>query len=236
MSALQRAGAVVRRSARGLLFLLGFMAGAATAEPVAVELVLAVDASVSVNDGEFDLQVGGLARALRSDEVIQALRAVGDEGIAVAVYQWGNADEQRLVVDWMHVRDRRDAQALSARIAAAPRIFVGGATVIRSALDFATGLFEDNGFEGRRRVIDISADGRNNRGRSPADARDRAVGRGITINALAILNDEPLLDRYFDAEVIGGPGAFVEPAAAYLDFLKAIKRKLIREITGDPLS
>jgi len=235
MSALQRAGAVVAQGARGLL-LMGFLAGVAAAEPVAVELVLAVDASVSVSEGEFDLQVGGLARALRSDEVIQAIRAVGDQGIAVAVYQWGNIDEQRLVVDWMHVRDRRDAQALAARIAATPRLFVGGATVIRSALDFALGLFDDNGLEGRRLIIDISADGRNNRGLSPVEARDRAVARGITVNALAILNDEPLLDRYFAAEVIGGPGAFVEPAAGYLDFLEAIKRKLIREIAGDPVS
>lgn len=236
MGAIQRAGAVVRRSVGGLALLAAALAGSAGAEPVAVELVLAVDASVSVSDGEFDLQVGGLARALRSEEVVAAIRAVSEQGIAVAVYQWGNVDEQRLVVDWIRVRDRRDAQALAARVAAAPRLFVGGATVIRSALDFAAELFDDNGFEGRRHVIDISADGRNNRGLSPSDARDRAVGRGITINALAILNDEPLLDRYFDAEVIGGPGAFVEPAAGYLDFLDAIKRKLIREITGDPVS
>jgi len=204
-------------------------------EPVALELLLAVDASVSVTDREFDLQVGGLARALRSETVARAIESTPG-GIAVAVYQWGNVDEQRVVVDWIHVSGRRDALALSARIAAMPRLFVGGATVIRNALDFAIGLFDDNGFEGERRVVDISADGRNNRGLSPSEARDRAVGRGITINGLAILSEEPFLDRYFDAEVVGGPGAFIEPASGYFDFVEAVERKLIREITGGPSS
>jgi Protein of unknown function (DUF1194) len=205
----------------------------AAAEPVALELVLAVDASVSVTDREFDLEVGGLARALRSEQVVQAIESTPG-GIAVAVFQWGNVDEQRVLVDWIRVAGRRDAYALSARIAAMPRVFVGGATVIRNALDYAVGLFDDNGFEGERRIIDISADGRNNRGLSPAGARDRAVGRGITINGLAILSEEPFLDRYFETEVVGGAGAFVEPVTSYFGFLEALERKLIREIVGEP--
>ncbi len=208
----------------------------ARAEPVALELVLAVDASVSVSDREFDLQVGGLARAFRSAAVIRALGTVGGRGIAVAVYQWGNIRQQRLVVDWMRVFDGPSARALSARIGGGPRAFVGGATAIHSALEFALPLFEQGPFEGRRRVIDLSGDGRNNRGISPRSARDRAVEKGITINGLAILNDVLFLDDYFLLNVIGGPDAFVEPAEDYADFARAIELKLIREISGQPSS
>jgi hypothetical protein len=208
----------------------------ARAEPVAVELLLAVDASVSVNPNEFDLQVGGIARAFRSEEVLEAIRAVGADGIAVAVYHWGNVRQQRLAVDWMRVDDAASARALAARIAAAPRAFVGGATAIHSALDFAVPRFDENRFEGRRRVLDLSADGRNNRGVSPEAVRDRAVARGITINGLAILNDVPFLDDYFHRRVIGGAQAFVEVADDYDDFARAIRAKLVREITEQPAS
>ena len=52
-------------------------------------------------------------------------------------------------------------------------------------------LFEHNGFEGVRRVIEISGDGYNNRGRPVEDARDEAVATGIRINGLPIVNDRP---------------------------------------------
>ncbi len=227
-----------RWGAVAALALIGNLTISATgrAEPVALELLLAVDASVSVNATEFDLQVGGIARAFRSAAVLGAIRAAGAEGIAVAVYHWGNVEQQRLAVDWMRVHDASSARALAARIAAAPRAFVGGATAIHSALDFAVPRFDDNGFEGRRRVLDLSADGRNNRGTSPETARDRAVARGITVNGLAILNDVAFLDDYFHARVIGGAAAFVEPADDYDDFARAIEAKLVREITGQPSS
>ena len=134
----------------------------------------------------------------------------------------------------MRVRDSRGARALAARIAAAPRAFLGGATAIHSALDYAIPRFDQNDFEGRHRVLDVSADGRNNCGTSPERARDRAVARGITINGLAILNDVLFLDDYFHRRVIGGAAAFVEPAEDYDDFARAIEAKLVREITGQP--
>ena len=202
------------------------------AELVSLELILAVDSSVSVSDAEFDLQIGGLARALRSETVLRAIRAAGSGGVAIAVYHWGNINQQRLTVAWTRIRDRRSAHALAARIAGTPRAYVGGATAIHSALDYAIPLFDDNRFEGRRRVIDISADGRNNTGISLTAARDRAVAQGITVNGLAILNDVPFLDDYFAANVIGGADAFVEPATSYQDFARAIERKLAREING----
>ena len=49
--------------------------------------------------------------------------------------------------------------------------------------------------------------------------------------SLAIINDEPYLEQYYREHVIGGPGAFVMVAADYKDFIEAIRRKLLRELS-----
>jgi hypothetical protein len=54
----------------------------------------------------------------------------------------------------------------------------------------------------------------------------------VTINALAILNEEPDLLAHYRAEVIGGPGAFAMECADYLAFAEAIRQKLLSEFTG----
>jgi hypothetical protein len=87
-------------------------------------------------------------------------------------------------------------------------------------------------FLGIRRVIDISGDGANNRGRAVTLARDEAVRDGVSINGLPILALEPDLDRYYYDNVIGGPGAFMVPARNYDTFADAILKKLITEIAG----
>ena len=83
-----------------------------------------------------------------------------------------------------------------------------------------------------RRKIDVSGDGHANEGLRPERVRDFAVSSGITINGLAIINDEPYLEEYYRRHVIGGPGAFVLVAADYHDFVEAIRRKLLRELTS----
>ena len=53
-------------------------------------------------------------------------------------------------------------------------------------------LFPQSPFKAERRVIDISGDGSNNRGRSVQRARDEAVMPDVTINGLPILAFEPV--------------------------------------------
>ena len=95
-------------------------------------------------------------------------------------------------------------------------------------------LFPRSPFRGRRRVIDVSGDGSNNRGRPVTLARDEAVAAGIGINGLPILALEPDLDRYYQDNVIGGPGAFVVRREDYETFADAILKKLITEIAAKP--
>ena len=71
-------------------------------EPVDIELVLAVDMSISVDGGELDLQRQGLVAAFRDPAMIEAIRA-NAQGVAVSVVLWAGADQQRTVVDWARI-------------------------------------------------------------------------------------------------------------------------------------
>ncbi len=208
----------------------------AAVRPVDLELVLAVDISSSVSREEFQLQAQGLATAFRDPAVVQAIAAAGDLGIAVALVQWSDNRRQFLATDWTLVSDAPSADAFAETLAVMPRRVVGGGTAIGGALAFSVKQIESNAFAGLRKVIDVSGDGRTNQGRPDIPLRDMAVARGVTINGLAIRNEDPELDRYYRANVIGGPGAFVVTANDYRSFAEAILAKLVREITGPPVA
>jgi hypothetical protein len=230
----------VVRAAGGAMFLALLLNGNASVaqgrQPVDLELVLAVDTSSSVSPGEFNLQMQGLAEAFRSPAVHGAIQSTGDLGIAVAMVQWSDNRKQTLAIDWQIVGDAGSAEAFADEIDATPRFLIGGGTAIGGALNFAAAQLRINDFEGRRKVIDVSGDGRTNQGSNPARARDDAVAEGITINGLAILNEDGLVDRHYLANVIGGTGSFVMRADDYADFARAILEKLIKEISGVPIA
>ncbi len=200
--------------------------------PVELELVLAVDASSSVSASEFELQIQGLAQAFRDPRVLQAIRATGELGVAVSLVQWSDHRKQFLAVDWTLVADPDGAGAFADKVADTPRFVIGGGTAIGDVLKFAMRLLDGNDFQGRRQVIDVSGDGRANQGAAPAGLRDQAVALGITINGLAILNEDSTVADYYRDQVIGGDGAFIVTANDYESYAQAILTKLIREIAG----
>ena len=209
------------------------------AEPVDLALVLAVDSSPSVNSYEFNLQMGGLADAFRDGAVLNAIKAAAPNGIAVTLVLWASPERQALAFGWTEVRDAASAEAVARMIDLTPRLVDGGGTAISDAIDFSIRLLD--GVAATRRVIDVSGDGRNNMGNatlatSPLPASPRAVAAGITVNGLAILNEDPTLDSYYLSHVIGGADAFVLTADDYEDFGRAIRLKLITEITGAPVA
>jgi hypothetical protein len=198
-----------------------------------LQLVLAVDASGSVDQYRFDLQKRGYVAAFRHARVLEAIRSGPSQAIAVTMLQWTGPMMQVHVVGWTRVGDPESAGAFAAAVERAPRQLFGGGTSISGAIDYATTLFPRSPFRAARRVIDISGDGSNNRGRSVTNARDEAVAAGIGINGLPILALEPDLDRYYYDSVIGGPGAFVVAAKDYETFGEAILKKLITEIASN---
>lgn len=199
---------------------------------VDLQLVLAVDASGSVNQRRFELQQQGYVAAFRDPRVLHAIQSGATQAIAVTMVQWTGPELQVQVLPWTLINDAATAHAFAAAIAATPRHLFSGGTSISGVIDYAVPLILKSPFQGTRRVIDISGDGSNNRGRPAASARDDAVRAGIVINGLPILALEPRLERYYTDHVIGGPGAFAIAAESYETFAEAILKKLIREMAA----
>ena len=203
---------------------------------VALELVLAVDCSSSVDEDEFELQMRGLARAFEHPGVLGALEQTGTKGIAVALMQWSGAGQQAIAIDWQLINSSESALAFSRELDATPRFVSGGATAIGPAIEVAKLMLEQNAYLGERMVIDVSGDGRANEGGPASVPRLKANRAGITVNGLAILKDEPDLAVYYVAGVVGGPGAFLLTADDFNDFARATRRKLYFEISGPPIA
>jgi hypothetical protein len=218
-----------RRTLSGLALAAGLRPALAQT-PVDLLLVLAVDASGSVNRERFELQKRGYAAAFRDPRVLAAIRGGSLGGVAVTMTQWTGPTMHADVVPWMAVSDARSAEAFAAAVDAAARALFGGGTSLSGAIDHAMALLSACPFEGTRRVIDISGDGANNRGRPAQEARDAAVAAGIVINGLPIPWIEPDLEQRYRNDVIGGPGAFVVVAEDFAAFGRAIVTKLVAEI------
>ena len=223
------------RALQRLIVLLAALAAfdhPARAQPATTDLllVLAVDASGSVNQTRFELQKQGYAAAFRHTQVLNAILSGSTQSIAVTMLQWTGPSLHVQVVPWTLIKDQTTAQAFATAVDAAPRQLFGGGTSISGAIDFSMLLLPSSPFRGLKRVIDISGDGSNNRGRDVTLARDDAVRQGVIINGLPILELEPDLDRYYFDKVIGGPGAFMIPAETYQAFGSAVLRKLVKEI------
>lgn len=199
-------------------------------------LVLGIDCSYSVDQGEFRLQAEGLARAFRDPEIVEAI-AKGPYGrIAVSVVQWSDSTTQTVAVPWTVLADAGGALAFSNQIAGMRRLTAVGSTSISGMIRFASAMLLGSSIKATRRVVDISADGRNNTGGRPDPLRDSAAASGITINGLAILNEVPTLDKYFELHVTGGPANFVIEANDYEAYAEAIRRKILREVLGATVS
>lgn len=198
---------------------------------VDLTLVLAVDCSYSVDDGEFDLQMQGLARAFISHEVAAAIGSGPRGRIAVAVMQWAGVGEQRLAVPWTIVANDGSAESFALTLNSTSRVVGPGSTSISAAIDGAVLATRTAPYRGDRAIIDVSSDGTNNNGGPVDPARDRAILSGMTVNGLVIMSEVFFLDIYFDNHVVGGPDHFVEKADTYADYGEAILRKLVKEIS-----
>jgi hypothetical protein len=223
----------VSRAYAACLLLLAAGTPARAETQVDIALVLAVDVSLSIDSEEFALQRAGYAAAFRNPRVIDAIAGGSRGAMAVTYVQWSGAAEQQQIIGWRIVSDAASAAAFSDELAAAERLVASGSTSLSGAIGVSAKLLRQSpAATATRRVIDISGDGYNNSGRLPIYARDEAVAEGITINGLAILKNEPLLDGYYERNIMGGQGAFVVTANDFGDFAEAILAKLVREVAA----
>ena len=215
-------------------------------EPVDLMLVLASDVSRSVDHPKFLLQRDGYAAAISNPQVLDSIKSGPHGKIAICFVEWSGFGAQKVVIDWTAVDGAASARKLGDMIVEAPRSFADR-TSISGGIEFSMAQFERAPYTAKRRVIDVSGDGTNNSGRDVGMVRNEAVAQGVTINGLVILSERPLpwnpehtnppggLSKYFQDNVIGGPGAFVIVAEDFKSFGQALISKMIAEIASRPL-
>ena len=225
-------------AARGLV--VAVLAGALAAPAGAAcrqALALGLDVSGSVDPREYRMQLDGLAGALTSRDVAAAITGTPGFAVAIVVYEWSGPFDAFEIVPWTDVADVAALEEVAARLRSATRAPGDPSTAIGSAMVHGFGLLAQRP-DCALRTLDLSGDGRANTGPRP---RGVPAPDGVTVNALAIGSDAPTtgderqvqiseLTAYFRAEVIRGPGAFVEAALGFEDYEEAMRRKLLREL------
>jgi hypothetical protein len=210
---------------------------AAADDLVDLELALAVDASGSVDDGEFTLQLRGIAAGLRDPEVRKAIHSGPLGRIAVNLVIWAEPQVPKDMSGWQVIATDEDAERFAETVETFPRRLTG-ATGIGEGIASALRSFDGNGIAASRQTVDVSGDGRETPPREPTvligQARNMATARGVIINGLAILNEDQGLLDWYRQYVQTGPGSFVLSATGYEDFAEAMRRKLIKEIEYRP--
>jgi hypothetical protein len=215
------------------------------AEPVDLLLVLSADISRSLDQAKFQLQRDGYGAALSSPRVIQAITSGPLGKIAICFVEWSGSTAQKLVIDWAVIDGEKAAKNFAAAVIEAPRAFADR-TSIAGGIDFAMAQLERSPYTAERRIIDVSGDGTNNSGRDVRQARDEALAKGVTINGIVILTQNPMpwnpehtnppggLRKYYENNVTGGQYSFAMEAEDFETFGKAMTQKLIAEIAGLP--
>lgn len=212
------------------------MALGASGAPAGAEcrqaLALGLDVSGSVDAAEFRLQLDGLAGALTSRPVKEAILSPDGTSVALAAFLWSGREAQRLILGWTEIRDAAGLDAVAARLSAWRERPDAPTTALGSAMAYGAALL-DRAPACWGRTLDLSGDGESNDGPRPMRVRDR-LPAGLIVNALVVVDDATAnrLPGYFRAEVIHGPGAFVELASGFADYQRAMERKLVRELAA----
>lgn len=195
----------------------------------ALQLILAVDVSGSIDSREFDLQTDGLAEAFESPSLASAVKELPG-GMLVILTHWSGSTRQRAMTRWHRLTDAASLVALATEIRGAGRAWRNFSTAIGDALAHAGELSRTAPEPCKRRVIDVSGDGVSNEGQAPGPVSAALAAQGFTVNGLVIRGADPDPVSHYRTEVIAGPGAFVEVADGFEDYPRAILRKLLREI------
>ncbi len=203
----------------------------APAEACRLALAFALDVSASVDEDEYRLQLDGLGAALTDHAVRRAILGPGG-GVAFTAYEWSGARQQAQIMPWTMIHTGAGLDAFAGALAGHARRYGEFPTAVGYALGYGAVLMRDAP-RCQRRVIDVSGDGVNNDGFGPASAYREFDFAGITVNGLVIGGGNLELIAFYQREVTHGPGSFVEVAADYADYARAMQRKLLRELGGD---
>ncbi len=213
-----------------------------TIKNVDVEIVLAVDASGSINRNELQLQLNGIASAFRNPLVLETISKGVHQSIAVAMLIWSDAGYPKYPTEWFIVNSPQSAELFSKRVESfnnrhgALTAIGGGGTGLGDGLAFALNMLEINGITALRKIVDVSGDGPETIPWSKGAiilpiARNIALTNKTIVNGLAIETDDANLSNWYRQNLISGPGSFTITASRFEDYARAIRLKLIREFS-----
>lgn len=217
---------------RFVLILLAMLAPAPAQAFCKLALGLGLDISSSVNSDEYRLQLEGLADALETAEVIDAILKPEGAHIAAVAYEWSGYQQQDTIVAWS-ILDSPDAiRRFSNRLRAHRRPYWDFATALGKGVEYGGKLLQ-NAPPCQRKVLDISGDGVNNVGVDPKYFYRLGLFDGVVVNGLVIRGADPDPVAYYQRQVMYGPGAFVAIAQDFADYRTVMKSKLLREIDAE---
>jgi len=202
-------------------------------------IVTGLDVSGSIEPREAEIQVEGIAMAIRSPAIIAAIQHGRFGRIGFAVFAWADR-RYPVLVSWRVIDSPQEALETSKEVAARLRAIldsdlaatVGTLTDLSGAIDYGGVMLRSAPFATDHRILNIVGNGIDNVGEGAAPARDRLVAQGITINGVALGYDRTIYE-YYHREVIGGPTAFVLPAHDPSTLTEVLARKFSLEIASN---
>lgn len=215
---------------RALVAALALAASPAGAE-CRLALLLAIDVSASVDREEDALQRRGLAAALTAPEVAEAFLADPAAPVVLSVYEWSGRFAQVVLLPWTRIAAAEDLERAAAALAQSVRGRNDLPTALGDALGYGAKLFRD-GPDCLARTLDVAGDGVANDGFPPSAVYRAGRLKDVVVNGLAIQGGEQDVAAYYREAMIRGPGAFVIEADGFGDYERAMREKLLRELSG----
>lgn len=203
-------------------------------------IVTGLDVSYSVEPDVRRLALVGMADAVRTPEVVDAIARGRHGRIGFAVFAWHHG-QFPIVASWSLIETKTDARAIGATIGKrlevnvdlearqGTKYYVGRLTDVSKAIDHAAEMLSHAPYAADRRIINIVGNGKDNVGEDAGAARDRVVERGGTVNGV-VLTSDPIGLAYYGREVIGGPGAFLLSLNDAGTMVEVLTRKFLRDL------
>ena len=214
---------------------LALIATPAKAQQCDVNLLTGLDISASVGASGIEMQVAGMAKALSSPPVVQAMTSGPRGCVGFALFLWADGQFPTLV-NWQVISSPASAEQVAKEIAGSVSFAVqeakvaGGLTNISTALEHAQQMFATSPVAAPKRIYNTVGDGEDNSGEGPQLISRQMKESGITINALAFGPSETL-DAYLRQNVTGGLGSFVMRVYSTDDIAAGYRAKFILDIS-----
>jgi len=201
-----------------------------------VNIVTGLDFSGSIEPRDAQVQIDGITMAIRSPQIIAAIKNGNHGRIGFAVFVWASGNYP-ILMTWRQISSAEDAAAVADEVSSGLHALLGSDALVKlgaltdlsSALDYGSEMLNAAPFATNHRIINIIGNGIDNVGEGVRPTRDRLVAEGITINGVALGRDRTFF-AYLKRDVIGGPDSFALMANDPEMLVEVLARKFVTEI------